>query len=69
MELIKEEFDLESNWKDGIVPRGGSAALGWRMPWATRLFLKSMKEKILNFLQCGPQEVAEIKYLFPPSTI
>ena len=28
---------------------GESAALGWRMPWATRLFSKSMKGKFLNF--------------------
>ena len=30
--------------------RGESAALGRRMPWANRLFSKSMKGKILNFL-------------------
>ena len=30
--------------------RGGSAALGRRMPWANRLFSKSVKGKILNFL-------------------
>ena len=30
--------------------RRESAALGRRMPWANRLFSKSMKTKILNFL-------------------
>ena len=30
--------------------RGESAALGRSMPWANRLFSKSMKGKILNFL-------------------
>ena len=30
--------------------RGGSAALGRRMPWTNRLFSISMKGKILNFL-------------------
>ena len=29
--------------------RGESAALGQRMPWANRLFSKSIKGKILNF--------------------
>ena len=32
------------------VFRGESAALGRHMPWANRLFSKSMKRKILNFL-------------------
>ena len=30
--------------------RGDSVALGRRMPWADRLFLKSMEGTILNFL-------------------
>ena len=30
--------------------RGESAALGRRMPWANRLFSKSMKTEIMNFL-------------------
>ena len=30
--------------------RGESAAVGQRMPWANRLYSKSMKGKILNFL-------------------
>ena len=30
--------------------RGESTALGRRMPWANRLFSKSIKGKILNFL-------------------
>ena len=30
--------------------RGESAAFGRRMPWANRLFSKSMKGKFLNFL-------------------
>ena len=28
----------------------GESALGQGMPWASRLFLKSMKRKILNFV-------------------
>ena len=31
--------------------REESAALGRRMPWANRLFSKSMRGKILNFLR------------------
>ena len=34
----------------GEVARGESAALGRRMPWANRLFSKSIKGRILNFL-------------------
>ena len=33
-----------------FLNRGESAALGRRMPWASRLFSKSVKGKILNFL-------------------
>ena len=33
-----------------VARRGESAALGQRMSWAIRLFSKSMKGKILNFL-------------------
>ena len=35
---------------DVEASREESAALGWRMPWANRLFPKSMKLKILHFL-------------------
>ena len=37
-------------WARNFVSRGGSAAVGRRKPWANRLFSKSMKGKILNFL-------------------
>ena len=37
--------------KDSVEPsRGESAALAQRMPWANRLFSKSIKGKVLNFL-------------------
>ena len=33
-----------------VINKGTSAALGWRMPWANRIFSKSINGKILNFL-------------------
>ena len=40
--------------------RGESAALGRRMPWTNRLFSKSMKRKILNFLHEGEKMISVI---------
>ena len=42
--------------------RGQSAALGRRMPWATRLFSKSMKGKISNFLHDVTKIISVIKF-------
>ena len=39
---------------------GESAALGRRMPWANRLFSKSMKGKILNFLHEAEEMISVI---------
>ena len=43
-----------------VPSRGESAALSRRMPWANRLFSKSMKEKMLNFLQEGEEMISLI---------
>ena len=41
---------LQFGGNNMLIIRGQSAALGQRMPWANRLFSKSIKGKILNFL-------------------
>ena len=49
-------INLSNNYRSVRTARhqsctGESAALGRRMPWANRIFSKSMKVKILNFLR------------------
>ena len=43
--------------------RGESAALGRRMPWANRLFSKSTKRTILNFLHKFEEMISVISVI------